>query len=47
MVITPVAEVQPGWVGVTVGAAGVGGGGLMVAGVAADTQPAAFLTVTL
>ncbi len=46
-VIVPVATVQVGWVGVTVGCAGTGGGALIVTFSAGDMQPAPFFTVTL
>ena len=47
-VIVPVDTVQVGCcVAVAVGAAGAVGAALIVTGVAADTHPAAFLTVTL
>ena len=47
-VIVPVAAAQvAGAVAVTVGAAGAVGAAPTVTGVAAEVQPAAFLTVTL
>jgi hypothetical protein len=45
-VIIPVASVHVGCVTVTVGAAGVGGCAFIVATVAEETHPAAFLAVT-
>ncbi len=46
-VIVPVAVVHVGWVGVTDGCAGTGGGALIVTLSAGDMQPALFFTVTL
>ena len=46
-VMVPVGLVQVGCVTVTVGAGGVGGKAFTVSTVAAETQPAAFCTVTL
>ena len=44
--MVPVATVHVGCVGVTVGAAGVGGCAFITAAVAVETQPKLFFTVT-
>jgi hypothetical protein len=45
--MVPVASKQVGWDIETAGAAGIGGGALMVAAVTGEIQPEVFLTETL